>query len=222
MKINKRTMSSVLIAVSCIIGLIILAGACKKADAGGNVPEIIFSDTIKTILFVGNSLTYTNDLPKLITDIGKAKKIIIETTMIAYPNYALEDHWNDGKIQKLIDSNKYDFVVVQQGPSSQNDGRSSLLDYGGRIKSLCENNHTQLAFFMVWPAFSNFQTFDGVIQNYTDAAAATNALLCPVGLSWKKYFLETGDYSFYGPDMFHPSVSGSTAAAKIIFESLFR
>ncbi|MBK8496869.1 MAG: SGNH/GDSL hydrolase family protein [Chitinophagaceae bacterium] len=209
-----------------IVGLIflsIVAGACKKAKPAQTPPGIIIlSDSAKSILFVGNSLTFYNDLPGLVAKAGRDNGVEIKTEMIAYPNYALEDHWNDGQIQTLIASKKYDFVVVQQGPSSQSDGRISLLDYGGRIKGVCAANNTKLAFFMVWPAFANFHTFDGVIKNYTDAAAATNSLLCPVGKLWKDYFLSTGDYSYYGPDMFHPSLKGSENAAKIIFDTLFR
>jgi hypothetical protein len=59
---------------------------------------------------------------------------------------------------------QFDFVVLQQGPSSQSEGRAMLLNYGVRIKALCDTTKTRLAFFMVWPAFTNLHTFDGVIK----------------------------------------------------------
>lgn len=208
--------------ITGLIFLSTLVGACKKAKPIQVPPPVVVSDSAKSILFVGNSLTYFNDLPKIVARIGKDSGIEIKTEMVAYPNYALEDHWNDGSIQVLIANNKYDFVVVQQGPSSQADGRIMLLDYGTRIKNICIPHNTQLAFFMVWPAFANFHTFDGVINNYTNAAVATNSLLCPVGKIWKEYFLATGDYSYYGGDMFHPSYRGSENAALIIFKTLFK
>ena len=196
--------------------LVVTAGSCKAQNS------IKATDSTKTILFVGNSLTYTNDLPSIIVKLGKQKGINIKTEMLAYPNYALEDHWNDGKMAALIAEKRFDFVVVQQGPSSQNDGRVMLLDYGTRIKTLCDKQNTKLAFFMVWPAFANLFMFDGVVKNYTDASVTTNSLLCPVGTAWRKHFSDTNDYSYYGPDMFHPSVKGSEVAAKIIFETLFK
>lgn len=173
------------------------------------------------ILFVGNSLTYTNDLPAIVTRLAGEKGIEVTTGMLVAPNYALEDHWNDGRLQELISEKQFDFVVVQQGPSSQQDGRTMLLDYGARIKTVCEKNNTKLAFLMVWPAYSNLRTFDGVIKNYRDAATATNSLLWPAGEVWKKHFEETGDYSYYGPDQFHPSEKGSAVAAGVIVETLF-
>lgn len=173
------------------------------------------------ILFVGNSLTYTNDLPSLVTKYAKTKGYTVQTTMLAYPNYALEDHWNDGQLQKMIAKEKYDFVIVQQGPSSQADGRAMLLNDGKRIKALCDKNNSKLVFFMVWPAKANLHMMDGVIKNYTDAATETSSLLCPVGKVWKEKFA-TGDYSYYGPDDFHPSLAGSQSAAKIIVDTLFQ
>ena len=55
----------------------------------------IDSKTEISILFIGNSLTYTNNLPKLIKKTGKKKNLIIKTQMIAFPNYSIADHWND-------------------------------------------------------------------------------------------------------------------------------
>ena len=172
------------------------------------------------ILFVGNSLTYTNNLPALVEEVARAQGIKITTEMLAYPNYALEDHWNEGEMEKRIASKKFQYVVVQQGPSSQADGRAMLLDYGRRVKTLCDKNNVKLAFFMVWPAKANSGSFAGVINNYTEAARITGALLCPVGKIWKEHFEATNNYSYYGPDDFHPSAEGSSAAARIIFESL--
>lgn len=188
--------------------------ACSKHRSDTNVAT--------KILFVGNSLTYTNDLPAIVTKLAEKKGVKIETEMLAHPNYALEDHLNDGAIQSLLANKHFDFVVVQQGPSSQSEGRAMLLNDGARIKGLCDTYNSKLAFFMVWPAYSNFQTFDGVIKNYTDAAVATNSLLCPVGKIWKEYMITTNDYSYYGPDMFHPSQMGSEKAAQIIYETLFK
>ena len=175
----------------------------------------------RRILFAGNSLTYTNDLPAIVVRLAKEKGIDVVTETLAFANYALEDHWNDGRLQTLIKEKKFDFVIVQQGPSSQADGRAMLLDYGARIKASCDERDAKLVFLMVWPAVSNLQTFDGVIKNYTDAAVSTHSLLCPAGAVWKQHFTDTNDYSYYGPDGFHPSEKGSEATAGVIVETLF-
>lgn len=181
--------------------------------------EYVEGDT--RILFVGNSLTYFNDLPKLVDREAARKGHGAWTTMLAYPNYAILDHWADGKVQNLIEDGDYDFVVIQQGPSSQAFGREVLFEYGKKLSDLCRAYDAQLAFFMVWPSREYYYTFDGVITNHREAAIATGSMLCPVGEVWKKHFDETSDFSYYGPDGFHPSLKGSEVAAEVIVKTLF-
>ncbi|WP_339339820.1 SGNH/GDSL hydrolase family protein [Croceitalea sp. MTPC6] len=167
-------------------------------------------------LFIGNSLTYTNNLPELVAEIARAKEVRLKTKMVALPNYALIDHLDDGNIQKLIAKNGFDFVIIQQGPSSQAEGRKMLLVDGAKIKKLCEAHGAELIYFMVWPSKQYHYTFDDVIKNHINAATTNGALLAPVGAVWKTHFDETNDYSFYGNDGFHPSMKGSKIAAKVI------
>ena len=141
--------------------------------------------------------------------------------MIAYPNYALIDHLSEGQIQSELSKNTYDFVIIQQGPSSQAAGKKLLLDASKRIAQLCIENGSKLCIFMVWPSLSYYQTFDGVIENYRIASEQNDAILCPVGERWKKYIDESRSYEYYGSDGFHPSKKGSQLAAEIIFNSLF-
>lgn len=173
------------------------------------------------ILFIGNSLTYKNNLPDLVKKAAKKKGIKVKSKTIAFPNYAIVDHWNDGQVIELIVSKNFDFVIIQQGPSSQNEGRKILIENGKEYRSLCELTDTKLCFFMVWPSLTYYNTFDSVIKNYTDAASINNSILLPVGKVWKDYFDETNDFQYYSSDGFHPSLKGSKIAAQVIVEYLF-
>ncbi len=175
-----------------------------------------------SILFVGNSLTYSNSLPQLVVERAKeANDLVINAHTIAYGNYAIIDHWNDGNVQKEIASGQYDYVIIQQGPSSQAYGRQVLIEYGAKFKELCESHNTELVYYMVWPSRQYYHTFDGVIKNHEDAATMNNALLAPVGQVWKRHFDNTEDFSYYGSDGFHPSLKGSQVAAEVIVNTLF-
>lgn len=110
-----------------IIRLIFLlfSSTCASYSLAAN------TDTQKTdinILFIGNSLTYTNNLPELVKKRALQKDLIVTNSMVAFPNYAMIDHLDDGKIQKLIAHGNFDFVIMQQGPSSQEEGRLMLLE----------------------------------------------------------------------------------------------
>lgn len=185
-------------------------------------PKIRNNNKEFNVLFIGNSLTYTNNLPQLVKKYAKLKGIEVNTKMVAFPNYSIEDHWNDGQVQVLLSSKKYDFVILQQGPSSQSDGRKMLIEYGEKYSSLCKSNEAKMCYFMVWPALNYYHTFDNVIKNHKDAASINNSILLPVGKIWKDYIDSTKDNEYYGPDGFHPSLKGSQIAAKVIVEHLFQ
>ncbi len=205
-----------LLIKSLLAVLLLLTTNCNTDDY-----KSFNSNPKHSILFIGNSLTYTNDLPKLVKQYAEEKDIIIEIKMVAKPNYAIVDHWADGEVQQLITSKKYDYVIIQQGPSSQQDGYDMLVNNGADYANLCETNNTKLVYFMVWPSLNLYHTFDGVISNYSAAAEVNDAILCPVGQVWKEYFDTTQDFSYYGADGFHPSLKGSERAAQVIVHSLF-
>lgn len=196
--------------------LVLISLSCKDS-----APDVIDPSSIK-ILFVGNSLTYTNNLPQLVKEYGLSKGRTINVEMLALPNFALVDHLANGEVQKLIQTKKFQFVVIQQGPSSQSEGRMLLFEAAETLNKLCTDNKARLAFYMVWPAYTDYQNFDGVIKNYTEAANTYNGILCPVGKAWKEYIDRTKDISYYGPDLFHPSVKGSRVAAEIIYNSIVK
>ena len=173
------------------------------------------------ILFIGNSLTYTNNLPLLVSQVARDKDINLETEILAKANYALIDHWEEGVLQAKIRSKSYDFVIVQQGPSSQPEGRKLLFKSIKKLHQICKENQSKLAVFMVWPSRQYYQTFDKVIKNHRDVAEKYNTLLCPVGEIWKAHFDKTNDFDYYGSDGFHPSQKGSEVAAQLIVDSLF-
>lgn len=175
---------------------------------------------ISNILFIGNSLTYTNNLPVLVQKKAKYSGYNINFEMVALPNYALSDHWRDGETQKLISSKKFDIVIIQQGPSSQSKGKNMLINYGNKYNELCKKHGALLAYYMVWPSLRYYETFDDVIKNYELAAKENNAILCPVGKAWKTYFDTTKKFDYYGEDSFHPSKKGSAVAAQVIFSTL--
>jgi hypothetical protein len=204
-------LSHIRILISCLL-LIVCLGVSTRISA---------QNTEKNILFVGNSLTYANDLPALVKALAAKQGVVVTSTMVAHPNYAIEDHWNDREVQELIANGAYDFVILQQGPSSQADGRKMLMDYGAKFKTICDKYGAQLSFYMVWPSLNYYSTFEGVIANYRDAAEFNDAILCPVGEVWKAFIDTEKNYDYYGPDGFHPSVKGSQVAAEVIVQSLF-
>ena len=183
---------------------------------------IILHTSVKSqnILFVGNSLTYTNNMPQIIEYLGKQNGVVIKTESICLPNYAIIDHINDGNLQKLLNKKQFDYLLIQQGPSSQEEGRRMLVEDGAKMKALANKHNIKLGYFMVWPSVKYYFTFNKVIENHEVAAKKNNALLFPVGKIWKAYNANEELENLYSFDNFHPSKTGSFLAALTIFHKL--
>lgn len=173
-------------------------------------------DSLK-LLFIGNSLTYTNDLPSLVKEIGKVDGRTLTVTSIAKPDYSLEDHWNEGQAASAIEEGKYDYVILQQGPSALPESQALLLTSAGKFAKACKEAGSKMAFFMVWPSKARSFDFINVAASYSNAAMSANAILCPAGLAWENTWALNKAVPLYGPDGFHPGMDGSVLSAMVIY-----
>lgn len=174
------------------------------------------------VLFIGNSLTYSNDLPAIVAALAEAsqqKRFIYKT--IALPNFSLEDHWNQGDAQKAIANDKWHVVVLQQGPSGLPESRESLLEYTRRFAKVIRAVGAKPALYQVWPSAARSNDFPRVLESYQLAAAEISGLLLPVGAAWRAAWKHNPKLALYADDQFHPSVLGSYLAALVLYEKLF-
>ena len=172
------------------------------------------------VLFIGNSLTYANDLPAMVCALAKSagKNVVCES--VAKPDFGLEEHWNDGEARRAI-ARGWDIVVLQQGPSALPESRRLLIAYTRRFDAEIRKGGGRTALYMVWPSRTRRGDFPGVSQSYAAAAKAVNGLLLPAGDAWRAAWGADSGLALYGPDGFHPSAMGTFLAALVIYEQLF-
>ena len=156
--------------------------ACLLAFASLAAAEAPGSKALR-VLFIGNSLTYTGDIPGRVAKLAAAMGRKAEVESVAYPSFSLEDHWLDGRALAAIRKG-WDVVVLQQGPSSQADGRASLADYAMRFAKPIREAGAKPALYMVWPPSDRLRDFGGTISAYREAAKGTDGILAPVGEAW--------------------------------------
>jgi len=172
------------------------------------------------ILFVGNSLTYTNDLPGMLEALAdSATEGSVHAGVYAFANFGLEDHWVEGSAREAIGLGGWDVVVLQQGPSAT-EGRPSLLEYSQRFDEEVSGTGGRTALYMVWPSEARSFDFDGVSESYTMAAQQIGGLLYPVGEAWRLAWQRDPSIELYGPDGFHPSQAGTYVAALVMLQQL--
>jgi hypothetical protein len=175
------------------------------------------------VLFIGNSLTSWNDLPALFQALaaagGQDRPV---TRSIVRDGFSLEDHWNTGQAQKAIADGRWDYVVLQQGPSALPESRQLLVDYARRFGDAIRSTGAKPALYMVWPSTARSFDFADVSSSYQAAARAVNGTLLPVGDAWRKVLREHRHIKLYAEDGLHPTRAGSYLAALVIYRELYQ
>jgi hypothetical protein len=174
------------------------------------------------VLFVGNSLTATNDLPAVVARIARSHGRSLEYRTVAFGGYALEDHWAQGDARAALGSGKWDVIVMQQGPSALPESQSNLRAWAIRWADEAARFGTRTALLTVWPESYRRGALVDVIASYRRAAEASGAMLLPAGDAWRLAWRCAPRLALYGPDGFHPSELGTLAAALVVYGRLFK
>ena len=200
-----------------LVGIHLVALGCL--DATTRTPPTL-GDADHRILFVGNSLTYTNDLPGAVATVAGALGYDVAVASVARPNFALEDHWYTG-IGSVIADTAPDVVVMQQGPSSLPDNQEHLAVWSDSLARVVRDVGGEPALLMVWPSLSRAFAFDDVRDAYERAAVRVDGQFFPAGEAFRALYDRYPTFSPFGADGFHPSDYGTIVAAYVLVGTYF-
>ena len=198
----------------------LLAALASFACSDDSNPIQPLPDAEITVLFAGNSLTYTNGLPALVQTIAEAAGHTFASYDRSQPNFSLEDHFFTG-FEGDLAAVQPDIVVMQQGPSSLPQNQTYLKEWTETLSESIESAGARPALFMVWPAVTSLDAFDAVRQSYSDAAEAVDGIFIPAGVAWERVWAARPNTVMYSSDGFHPSAVGSVVAALTVYRMLF-
>lgn len=168
-------------------------------------------DTVR-VLLVGNSYIYYNNLAQmigLITDSLDTKIICKKSTIGAA---TLGQHWNSErglKTKKMIASNKFDIVVIQDNSMWPLEHKDSVLIYGQLFCNFIRANGAKPYLYNTWAREKTPQTQSSINAVYNELAAAENAVNVPVGSSFDLARKTIPTMNLFHPDGSHPSAVGT-------------
>ncbi len=192
----------------------------------------VSQDTIR-VLFIGNSYTYTNDLPLLLKKIASSDGKTIITEQDTPGGCTLEGHWNSGVPQKLIKKGNWDYMVLQehsQLPSEPLNGfNNKVLPFVEKLNSLFkkQNQKGKTILYMTWgrkngdsdrcgkcPDVCSYEGMDSLTRaRYLILGDKIESYISPVGAIWRYIRNKHPEIELYSSDCSHPSINGSFAGA---------
>ncbi len=193
-----------------------------------------------SVLFIGNSYIGVNDLPNTFRQVALSLGDTVTTSAQTPGGYTLNGHATTPATINAIESQPWDFVVMQEQsqlgalPFDVTDTEIGALQLVAAIE---ENDEcTYPVFYMTWgrqngddlncPDFPFMCTYDGMQlglrDNYVALAEENNAYVAPVGVAWKQVRDTQPSINLYNPDGSHPSVEGTYLAACVFYCTLFQ
>ena len=173
------------------------------------------------ILFVGNSLTYTNDLPGMVRRVAEAAGGGLRVDMAAGPNLAVIDHTNGATdAPRKISGSRWDVVLLQQGPTPAGICRDTLVIAAMRLAPLIRQAGGRPALFLPWTRQSYTGPIDEIAASATSAARAVGGLVIPIGVAWRKALQADATLPLYGGDGYHPAPAGTLLSALTTYDRI--
>ena len=181
------------------------------------------------VLFIGNSYTYVNNLPELVTGLAESAHRSLETEMIVAPGATLQKHWEDGKAVQTIKRSRWDYVVLQeqstlglvfQGGPPINDPKT-FHQYARLFNSEIKSAGARTIFLLTW-ARQNLPASQALLTSaYVTIARELDAIVTPVGIAWQTASKQKPSLALHQKDLSHPTPAGSYLAACVLYSTLY-
>jgi hypothetical protein len=199
------------------------------------------------VLFIGNSYTDCNSLPRILENIVTSTGHPAPTTKAITPGgKTLEGHLNLEATLKLIDEGNWDVVVLQgqsleaaMAEQSEKMRENFLQGATGlyeRIKA--KSPKARVVFYETWARHEDYwkdsKALKTIGKNPTEmqafirkwyqqaASGKKDCTVAPVGDAWERYTREPRAMRLHAKDHSHPAFNGSYLAALVIYATVYQ
>lgn len=195
-----------------------------------------------SVLFIGNSYTSVNDLPKTVSDVAASLGDIVNSDMSAPGGYTLQQHMADQTTLAKIKAQPWNVVVLQEqsllpvSPDAQT--AVTVEPYAKQLVQTIRSADpaAKIIFYETWgrkdgdsdfcessPAFCTYASMQAQLdKSYGKIASENAAELAPVGEAWSTARQTHPGIELYQSDGSHPSAEGTYLAACVFYEALFK
>ncbi len=197
--------------------------------------------TTRKVLFIGNSYTYTNNMPLMLQTFATAMGDTLIYDESDPGGYTLAMHSTYPATISKIFSQQWDLVVLQEQsqlpafPPAEVD--TEVYPFAHALDSMIHLNDTctQTIFLMTWghangdpmncPTYPAICTYEGMQErlreSYLQMTLDNNAIVAPVGAAWKVAHDSFPLLWLYQADSSHPVVAGSYLETCVLYSSIF-
>lgn len=197
----------------------------------GRIPP---DDGCVRVLFIGNSYTFSNNLPGTFATVSHSLGHEVYTDMIAPGGATLSDHAASAEVMAKIRSGHWTYVVLQEQslvPADAELREKEMYPAARLLAGEIVRAGARPVFYAAWgrehgwpeKGFADYVTLQaGVTQGYRAIADELHVTLVPVGDAWAAVTADHKDIPLWQSDGSHPTAQGTFLAANVFAATLFR
>jgi len=173
-----------------------------------------------SLLFMGNSHTSFNDLPKLVADMVRAGKPGKSVAAVEAPGFLfLEERLHDTASVALLRSQSWSFVILQ----AQKYSTSGQFEYStAEAKELIRMSRAQHAvpvMFPEWPRRGVHET-QRIYDLHVSIAQVEAACVAPIGQAWDLALARNPTLPLHASDGNHSEPAGAFLTALVLYATI--
>lgn len=180
------------------------------------------TDTLK-VLFIGNSYTYTQNLPQIIAILSQSTPLYLSTRQSTAAGASLAQHWHGSrglKSVELLESGMFDVVVLQAHSRAGIEWPDSLFKYASLFINRAKANGIKPYLLETWGRENEPGSFEQIRLCYQRIGIEYGASIIPVGTYWQLVSQMQWDLTLYSADGSHPDRLGVFLSALVITKAL--
>ena len=184
------------------------------------------------VLFVGNSHTYVNDIPGLVSEmsrLGGTTEVLADS--VTEGGKSLEYHWETGRAAEAIRDNWFDFVVLQDQSTMPCTNGFSFVEHNETFSELIKDSRSIPLLYMLFEREKDCP--DGYCPQDTITNATKEVLkriqggdgageISPVGEAWRVARRTRPSLALHQPDGNHSNDAGSYLTACVFYSVIHR
>jgi len=175
------------------------------------------------VLFIGNSLTYTNQIPlifqSLVLENNPNQQLKI--TEVVASGLTLEEHWQDGTAARIISQQgPWNYVVLQEQSSRSWWDPDKTAIYFRLFEEQIKRAGAKTILFETWCDEQEMQYHEALRLKFQTLVSKTHSPVAPVGDAWILAKRQCPDAQLYQGDGHHPSLTGAYLAACVFYGKL--
>ena len=188
-----------------------------------------------SILFIGNSFTFVNDMPAMLKGLATSDGILLATTSHTPGGAQLVQQAANREVQRLL-KDHWDYVVIQeqsQLPSIPNQLTGTTEPALRTLMGLAARSGSPTVLYETWgyrngdfdnradgDSYTAMQ--DRLDDGFAKLHASTGIDVIPVNRAWRRAHDTHPEIELWGPDNKHPAPAGTYLAACAFYNKMLK